>query len=246
MIFDEILNTIENDDMKEFAEELIKTIPPYIYHCPSSSTGKYHPDYALGEGGLARHTCALVRILNHIFNIECMNLYNSRERDMLRIACMMHDTRKSGSQEDYEKNKYTRFDHPLLAAEVVRSFDGKYLNHEEIGIIESAISSHMGQWNEDSRSNIVLPKPHSRYEKIVHMVDYLASRKDIEIKFDDNPDAYPLPDIKTWTMPRGKFKGLTLAEIYDAEPSYLKWIANESDMGKTEPLKTFLQKLRDE
>lgn len=245
MILDEILNTIENDDMKEFAEELIKTIPPYFFHVAASSSGKFHSQYALGEGGLARHTCSLVRILNHIFNIECMNLWTSRERDMLRIACMMHDSRKSGSQEDYEKNKYTKFNHPLLAAEIIESFDGKFLNHEEISIISSSIRSHMGQWNTDSRSDVILPKPHTKYEKIVHMVDYLASRKDIEIKFDDNPDAYPLPDIKTWTMPCGKYKGLTLSEICDVDPNYLRWIANESDMGKTEPLKTFLTKLKE-
>lgn len=184
MIFDEIINSIENEDMKNFALELINTIPPYFWEVPASSTGKYHPAYALGEGGLARHTLALVRILNHTFFIDCMGkCFTSRERDIMRIAGMMHDTRKSGDQTDFEYNKYTKFNHPLLAAAVIRQFDGKYLNHEEIECIATAIESHMGQWNTDKRSGVVLPLPINKYQKMVHWADYLASRKDIEVLF---------------------------------------------------------------
>lgn len=184
MIFDEIINSIENEDMKEFAKELIKTIPKYFWEVGASSTGKYHPAYALGELGLARHTCALVRFLNHTFDIDCMGkCFTSRERDMMRIGGMMHDTRKSGDQEDFEKNKYTKFNHPLLAADVIRQFDGKFLNHNEIECIANMISSHMGQWNTDKRSDVVLPLPIDKYQKMLHWADYLASRKDIEIKF---------------------------------------------------------------
>ena len=65
-IFDSILNTIESEDIRKFAERCIKTIPDYFWNVGASSTGKYHPQYALGDLGLARHTCALVRFLNHI------------------------------------------------------------------------------------------------------------------------------------------------------------------------------------
>ena len=60
------LRTIENDDLRILAEEMIKTIPEYWYHVGASSTGKYHPKYSLGEGGLMRHTVALVRILKRV------------------------------------------------------------------------------------------------------------------------------------------------------------------------------------
>ena len=60
------LRTIENDDLRILAGEMIKTIPEYWYHVGASSTGKYHPEYSLGEGGLMRHTVALVRILNYM------------------------------------------------------------------------------------------------------------------------------------------------------------------------------------
>ena len=138
---------------------------------------------------------------------------------MLRIAGMMHDSRKSGSQEDFENNKYTKFDHPLLAAEVIRSFDGKYLNHEEIECISDTISTHMGQWCKDKRSNIVLPTPQNRFQKILHWADYLASRKDIEMRFER---AIPTPAEYRFTF--GKHNGETLEEVTKSDPSYIEWL----------------------
>lgn len=183
-MFEEILETFENEDIKEFAEELIKTIPDYFWKVPASSTGKYHPKYALGRGGLYRHTLAVCIILNHILSLEQYKKeYGSRERDLLRIAAIMHDSRKSGSQEEYKENKHTKFKHPLLAAEVVLNYKGKYLKTYEIDFIVNAISCHMGSWNRSKYEDGELPKPMFDYEKLLHTVDYLASRKDIEIKF---------------------------------------------------------------
>ena len=47
-----ILNTFGNEDIKNFAIVLLDNIPEYIWHVGASSTGKYHPSYSLGEGGL--------------------------------------------------------------------------------------------------------------------------------------------------------------------------------------------------
>lgn len=158
-----------------------------MFSVAASSTGKYHPTYALGDGGLARHTVALVRILNHVFGVESIaDQFTSRERDLLRVAGIAHDMQKSGSQEDYERNKYTKFDHPLRAANMVRKLSG--LPEEEKELIATTIESHMGQWNVDKRNpGTVLPKPENKYQILLHLCDYLASRKDIEIKFDNVP-----------------------------------------------------------
>lgn len=239
--FDEILNSLENDDMWKFAEALIPTIPKYILKVGSSSTNKYHPAYALGDGGLVRHTCAVVRILNHIFQIECMNHWTSRERDILRIAGMMHDSRKSGSQEDYEKNRYTKHEHPLLAAEVVRSFMGcTIIPDSEIELIAQTIEAHMGKWNTSDYSKVVLPKPETEMQKLLHMADYLASRKDIEIKF-DNVKGVPQA---TWTFAFGKYKGKTFNEVYNTDKEYLIWLRDKANMEIWEPLKTYLREMR--
>ena len=163
-VFNEVLSTFENEDIKEFADRCLDTVPPYFYEVGASSTGKYHPSYALGTLGLARHTLALCRIMNHLFSIESVGaMFTSRERDLMRIAGMMHDTRKSGSQEEFEKSKWTKFDHPLLAAAVVKEVDG--LPEAEKELIATAIVSHMGEWNKDSRSpGIELPKPENKYQ----------------------------------------------------------------------------------
>ena len=178
---------IENDDIKEFAKTIIECIPNYWYNVPASSSGKYHPSYALGDGGLVRHTLALVCILNHIFDVKCMaEKWTSRERDLVRVAGMFHDAFKSGTQSDYEINKYTKHEHPIIAANMIRRYrDTNIIPNEEIEIIANAIETHMGEWTTSPRSDIVLGEPKNKYQKLLHLVDYLASRKDIEVLFKD-------------------------------------------------------------
>ena len=102
-IFNEIIDTIENEDLKEFmVSKCMPTSPDWFWEAPAASSGRFHPKTSLGEGGLARHTVAMCRILNYMFEIESIyNNYKSRERDLMRIAGLMHDSRKSGSQDDY-------------------------------------------------------------------------------------------------------------------------------------------------
>ena len=221
-IFDSILNTIENEDIRHFAEECIETIPDYFWEVGASSTGKYHPQYALGELGLARHTCALVRFLNHILNVDCFgDKFTSREKDLMRVAGMMHDTRKSGDDADYAKNKYTKFDHPILAANEIRSLIG-FISHEELEIVATTIESHMGQWNTDKRSSVILPLPANKYQKMVHLADYLASRKDIEVLF----DGFEVPKkevikLEDYVLNFGKHSGEKLVDVAQLDPSYI-------------------------
>ena len=201
-IFDSLLETFENEDIKSFAKECIETIPIYFFDVGASSTGKYHPQYAIGDLGLARHTCALVRFLNHILTIDCYkNDFTSRERDLLRVAGIMHDSRKSGSDEDYAKNKFTKFNHPILAADEIRGIIG-FIPEEEVELVANAIESHMGQWNSDKRSKIVLPLPVNKYQKLLHLADYLASRKDIEVLFSQEEKG-ELPCVDTFIVSFG-------------------------------------------
>lgn len=240
-IFDSILNTIENEDIRHFAEECIETIPDYFWEVGASSTGKYHPQYALGELGLARHTCALVRFLNHILNVDCFgDKFTSREKDLMRVAGMMHDTRKSGDDVDYAKSKYTKFDHPLLAANEIRSLIG-FISPEELEIVVTTIESHMGQWNTDKRSSVVLPLPTNKYQKMVHLADYLASRKDIEVLF----DGFEVPKkevvkLEDYVLNFGKHSGEKLVDVAKSDPSYISWA--KENMNR-EPIKSLLAQL---
>ena len=58
------------------------------------------------------------------------------------------------------------------------------LNDDEIDLITRVIASHMGIWNRDYNGNEVLPIPKDKYQRFVHMCDYLSSKKFINVKFD--------------------------------------------------------------
>lgn len=240
MIFDEILNTFENEDIKHFATKCIDAAPKYFWEVPASSSLKYHPSFACETPlGLAKHTVALCRILNYMFEVESIrNQYTSRERDLLRVAGIAHDMMKSGNQEDYEISKYTKFDHPILAAKMIQNIDG--LNKDEKKFIGEAISSHMGQWNTNQRSSVVLPKPENKYQIILHLADYIASRKNIDMKFDTVGEQIKqeAPDINTWRFTFGKKKGQTIPEVAAKDPGYIIWAKSEMKM---EPARTLLK-----
>jgi hypothetical protein len=225
MLVEPILATIKNDDIREFAEVLVDGLPSYIWEVGASSTGKYHPKYSLGIGGLMRHQIAVVRFLNYFFELEQYNTkFTDREMDLMRVSALVHDGRKSGSQEDYEKSKFTKFDHPLQMANVIMSFDGKYLNHNELEFISHCIISHMGQWSTDKKSSTVLPKPTDDYQAFVHLADYLASRKDLTMAFDigEQPKLESV-GINDYKMKGGTFAGKTIPEIAAIRPNWLDW-----------------------
>lgn len=225
-----ILATIVNEDIRKFAETLVNGLPDYIWHVGASSTGKYHPAYSLGDGGLMRHQIAVVRFLNYFFELEQYNSkFTSRELDLMRVAGLVHDGRKSGEQSDYEKSKFTKFDHPIQMANVIRSYDGRYLSHDELEFVAHCIESHMGQWSTDRKSSVVLPKPMDEYQHFVHLADYLASRKDLTMAFDNIESPKPAPvDIDEYVVSFGKYKGTKLVDLFRQDHSYCMWLKENS------------------
>ena len=61
-VFENEIVLIKNEDIRESLRVLIDKIPDYFFTIPAASTGKYHPSYAQGDGGLVRHTKAAVKI----------------------------------------------------------------------------------------------------------------------------------------------------------------------------------------
>ena len=224
-----ILATIVNDDIREFAKVLVEGLPSYIWEVGASSTGKYHPAYSLGQGGLMRHQIAVVRFLNYFFELEQYKTpLGDRKMDLMRVAGLIHDGRKSGEQTDYQKSKYTKFDHPIQMANVVRSYDGKYLNHDELEFIAHCVESHMGQWSTDKKSSTVLPKPLDVYQHFVHLADYLASRKDLTMAFEGYEQSQPKINLDDYVITFGKYKGVKLVDAYQQDKSYFMWLKENS------------------
>lgn len=172
---------IKNEHLRNAVlKYFVDTVPHYFWHVQASSTGKYHPQYALGEEGLLRHTCAAVRIAVAIINLDQYNgIFDDVDKDNIIVALMLHDTFKHGEEKDGKYNPYSVHEHPLLAADRVR----ECLDDEHKYVIANCIASHMGEWTESNRSSYVLPKPKTLEEQMVHLCDYLASRKFLEFKF---------------------------------------------------------------
>ncbi len=184
LVFEKEFNYIKNPKYVENVKIIIDLLPDYFFKVAASSTGKYHPSFSLGEGGLVRHTKAAVRIANELLeNNSLFNGFTRNEKDLLICSLLIHDGLKHGK----ENSEYTVFDHPLQISRFVRENKDKLtFNEEEINFICSAVETHMGEWTRDYKGNEILQKPTTKYQKFVHMCDFLSSRKFLDIKFEEN------------------------------------------------------------
>ena len=182
--FEKELSYIKDKTLKADICYLIDGLPDYFFEVTASSTGKYHPKYATGEGGLLRHTKAAVRIAYELLSDPLIgNKYTEEEKELMLMALMIHDGLKSGK----EKSKYTKVEHPLLVAQYVKENRKNLgMSDENVDFMCNVIASHMGAWNKDFDGNEVLPIPKNKYQNFVHMCDYLASRKVLLLNFDEN------------------------------------------------------------
>lgn len=183
--FTKEINYIQDENLKKDLKTLIKLLPDYFFEVPASSTGKYHPEFALGEGGLVRHTKVAVRIAYELLSNNTIGIkYSPRDKDLILIAITLHDGIKHG----FEKDKYTKFDHPLLASKfIMENKDKLSMDIDEVRKVCSMIETHMGEWTYDNyHQKEVLPKPKTAEQRFVHMCDFLASRKFLNVHFNGN------------------------------------------------------------
>ena len=151
-----------------------------FFTAPSSSSGKYHPEDEINEGGLVLHTLRVVKMADELaglpWNWEVLQIENYSGYDVLIASAILHDCCKSGKG---NWGKHTVAEHPLLAAELVLEVCGK--NRITRGIANT-IASHMGCSHKDRDWNKAgLPVPKTLCQKLLHEADYLASRKAFSI-----------------------------------------------------------------
>ena len=174
----------------KFALELVDSVPDYFWTEAASSSGLHHPAFGLCEGGLARHSLMVYRWLKI--------LMEANEQDMsefmpgMVLAALFHDCCKRGMPGDIDP-EHTKFEHPLLSAKFVMDKAEKFAKDnkdfmdntvedenvfkKDIAAAISAIETHMGRWNTSKDSQVVLPKPKTAIQYMVHLADYIASRK---------------------------------------------------------------------
>jgi hypothetical protein len=164
------LNLIQNTTKREKLMNLLRRTAYKNISGAASSTGKYHPKFANGEFGLSRHTKAVVKFVTVI-----CDAFPELNQDTMVIAAIAHDAFKYASDEE----EYTAHDHAAVAANEL----------EKAGFTDEArlVKSHMGRWPSD-RSHGKVPKPEQFDEKMLHLADYIASKKFIDIKFNSEND----------------------------------------------------------
>lgn len=180
-VFATEIDYIEDAKIRSSAQKIVELLPDYYFHEAASSTGKYHPKFSLGEGGLVRHVKVAVRYAQELFNIY---KFDSETRDLIVFALIIHDGIKRGK----DGHQMMAFDHPLLIGEFLREHSGELeLTDEQLERIVKMDASHMGRWNTNSYNpGVVLPLPKTVEEKFVHMCDYLSSRKWNNVAFDED------------------------------------------------------------
>lgn len=178
------INYIKDDRVKESLIYMINKLPDYFFTVEAASTGKYHPSYAQGEGGLLRHSKAAMRIGYELLSNPAIgDKYTDIQKDLMLMGLLLHDGLKLG----FPQEKYTRFDHPILMANFIENESANLkISSDEVKFVADVIKTHMGVWTTDYRGNEVLEKPKTKYQNFVHMCDYLASRKCILLPFDEN------------------------------------------------------------
>lgn len=174
------LSLIEDEAIRKFTIKCLQAAPKYFWQIPASSTGKYHPDYAATEGGLVKHVKMAVKFAEDLLVLK-QHTYLSGDKDMIYAALILHDICKKGRSD--EGDEHTRFDHPILATQLLTSVALKMYHDfdhipESVYEIQKLIASHMGQWNTNKYNpGVELPTPSTYAQEFVHMCDYLASRK---------------------------------------------------------------------
>lgn len=181
-LFAKEINAIKDDGLKKLATAIIFNADDYFFTIPASSSGKHHPPFSLGEGGLVRHTKCVVYIARCI--AESFN-FSSYDIDAITVAAIAHDIKKQG----LHQSGHTVHEHPILAAYYIMNIWEKLrfnIPFETVYDITTAIQCHMGKWwnlPEFIGENKPLPMPTTNFDKVLQAADYLASRK-VLLEFD--------------------------------------------------------------
>lgn len=174
-LFEREIDLIVNEDLRMAVKSYLEeATPDYFWTDGASSSGKFHPKFSQGIGGLVRHTKAVVMFAEELLRMSSYAYMKDEYKDYVIAACLVHDTIKYG-EEEFDKSEYKN--HARNAAD---AFAFWCENNTPIGephfLLLNAIRSHMGQWSTEKED-----RPFTSVDRCVHMADYIASRNFIDI-----------------------------------------------------------------
>ena len=168
-LFEREIELIQSEDLRMLTKAYFEEyVPDYFWEIGASSSGKYHPAFSQGVGGLVRHTKAVVMFAEELMRMSAYAYMKDEYKDYVIIACLIHDTCKYGKTE-YNKEEYWSY----AAWGHQFCIENDYFPSE---FLLNAVKSHMGQWTEDRED-----RPFTSIDRCVHMADYMASRNFLDI-----------------------------------------------------------------
>lgn len=177
------VSMIQDKEMNAFVMFVVSYFPDKFWYMPASSTGKYHPETSLGNGGLYRHTKQVFWTALTILNSQ---MFENVNRDIVLAACILHDGWKYGN-----KHNHTLRNHGVVAVAEIKAliertnfFRGTPAWYQHL---LDCVQAHNGKFNKEWTDEFTLEM------KIVHIADYLASRPFLEFKEAKCPINQPLP-----------------------------------------------------
>lgn len=179
-LFQKELSNIKDSTFRSHIENILNKVQPCHAWLPASATGKYHPDYAQGDGGLVRHVKVVVQnLLTLMDSMPELEI----EHDDLIGAAIVHDFCKY----DTGDSSHTLFEHPALM--------GDMLLDEGLKNCARLVRTHQGRWNTSKYSDLVNEKPEKIDEYVLHFADMFASRIYLHVDFDENGEIVQDPRI---------------------------------------------------
>lgn len=210
-VFNDIIDSIKDDNIRLFAQTLVLIIPNYVFEIPGGISGKYNSASALSKEGLLRNILDACRIYKALTYTDYAKIkFTQHEIDMMLVATLFCDVLKHGWQEDYETSHVPKYNHPKLMADVIRATSG-ILAVNELNFIANCIESHMGQFSNKHDTKVqTLPMPDTEFKYIVHLSTYLSSLNDIA--FINNETVYLFDTVNVQTI-----KSYTIIDEHDMD-----------------------------
>lgn len=176
----DLVDAIPHEGLRELTRHTLLAAPSAFWQAPASTGGKYHHADERLQGGLVLHTRRVYRVAEHLLRMYGVQPHAPMYSICL-AAALLHDCCKVMTI-----GEHSRFDHPLLAAELTRhtaELMEYSVSPHLLADLCAAIESHMGRWRSSHHApGILLPEPNSATAWLVHQADYIASRADIRVE----------------------------------------------------------------
>lgn len=173
--FEREVNLIQNEDLRMAVKSYMdECVADWFYTTGASASGKFHPKFSQGEGGLVRHTKAVVMFAEEFLRMSPYCYLKDEYKDFVIAACIVHDTAKYGLTGEMDKSVYK--DHAKNAAILFENWCVEECGFQPSEFLLNAIKAHMGQWSTERED-----RPFTSIDRCVHEADYMASRSFIDI-----------------------------------------------------------------